>query len=86
MKPLTDDAGRPLMVVRPDDPAEAVKRAQAALKANDSEALSAIVADLPHVFVGFYGEDKRSVLDEAGNVLGTIKPGDSFITMPEQDA
>ena len=62
-----------------------MRRAQAALKTNDSEALSAIVSDIPHVFVGFYGEDKRSVLDEAGNVLGTIKPGDSFITMPDQE-
>lgn len=80
----------PLAVLRPDEPQKAIEAAQEILREIESGAitqergrdrLAAIIADIPHTYAGLLSDDQR-VLDEKGNDLGPVQPGDSFV--PQQ--
>lgn len=81
--------GEPMRVLRPED--AAVKLATAGLRSGavpgslsledqlDAEAFDLSLSEQPHQLVGFAGKD-GSILDRFGRVVGTLQPGDSFVS------
>ena len=67
-------------VARPAKPELALKLAKAAVGTNTN--LGEIARKCgPYTFIGYLSVDKESenVLDEEGNIVDKLKPGDSFI-------
>jgi len=75
--------GRPMLVIRPDDPEKAVRIAQETANANNIARFKGLPEEVgEYTVVGYASEDARKIVDKMGNVIGEIKRGDSFITMP----
>jgi hypothetical protein len=72
-----------MRVLRPAD--VALKMATATAKrdgAIDAEAFDRSLSEQDHQFVGFAAKD-GSILDRFGKVVGTLQPGDSFVSGPQ---
>lgn len=83
-KPFAMRDGDRLFVVRPQDPYLAIQltRALIAAKLPTAEAelqFSKIMHSQPYTFVGFYAKDLKSILDDKGWKVGSMKPGDTFV-------
>jgi hypothetical protein len=75
------DDGRPLLVIRPNNPALALSVAKVALDKNDPALLERLPQEVGDYTVqGWLGPDS-TLLDRDGRVIGKCKPGDSFVTM-----
>lgn len=75
--------GEPLVVIRPENPEPALTAAAVALANDDNELFQRIPEESgPYCFVGYYGKHKDGlyVVDKDGNVVDTIKPGDSIVS------
>ena len=81
MNIVCNERGDRIMVLRPADPVAALAIAKDALASQDTNALARIVEELPHTFAGYLGEDRKSVVDDSGSVLGSLEAGDSFVAM-----
>ncbi len=71
-----------LAVLRPKDPALALKLAKAALGRKDGEAaMQEILAAQEYTFVGLPSEDGKTLLDPSTyEPIGDIEMGDSFVS------
>jgi len=66
-----------LMVLRPDDPAPAI--AAATKETLLPEEFQRVIHSQPYRLVGFSRLDgSHDIVDESGNVIDQLKPGDSF--------
>ena len=70
---------RKVAVVRPADPKKAMDRAKALVGTTDAVAFQAMLGEQDYRYVGLASECGRYVLDDAGQILGDVKPGDSFV-------
>lgn len=76
--------GKPLAVIRPDNPALAIRLANEALAKQDGHAFERILVDVQasgsrYTFAGWLSKDRSHVVDETGKRIDTLKPGDSFV-------
>ena len=81
--------GRPLAVLRPEDPArklESVNKIEVGTPHEIAQPMfDAILNEQPHLFVGYLakiredGSGSGEILDKWGSVVDSIKPGDSFV-------
>lgn len=79
-----------LMVCRPANPQQAIETARRIARMQKENSLSPekasvrfqqMLQEQDYTFVGYLGEDRRTVEDTLGKAIGTIKPGDSFCKM-----
>lgn len=86
---VRDERGLPMRVIRPDKPEIPLKIVEECLADNDRERLDnlpteAEAAGVSYAFVGFLARKRNGkgarLVDEAGNDLGPVAPGDSFVT------
>jgi hypothetical protein len=82
--------GKPLAVIRPNDPKLALDLARKAVDGNDKALLDRIPAEaeekgVNYTFVGWLvrRRGKALAVDNAGNNPRDVKPGDSFVTLTE---
>lgn len=70
------------MVARPADAEKALRTARQALDEDDTAVLRQALDEQEHTIVGYLALDgiEGKVVDENGQVLGDLLPGDSFIT------
>jgi hypothetical protein len=80
--------GEKLFVVRPRDPQLAVRASRDIGARVQGGELTPEQAELefnrvlclqPYTFCGYYGKDRKSILDKDGWKVGTMKFGDSFV-------
>ena len=72
--------GKKVAVIRPSDPAKALRIAEECLASKDSERFDNLPAEVgEYTFVGYLAENGLKVLDDRGKAVGTLKPGDSFV-------
>ena len=77
--PVLKDGVR-VAVLRPQDPAKALARAREIQGTNDKAAFDAILTEQPYTFAGILGT-RGTVLDDDGNVIGSLVSGDSFANL-----
>lgn len=71
-------------VLRPADPERARRRALELVGRPDgAAALRAIFDEQPHTFAGFVEPPCETLVDRAGQPVGTLEPGDSLVGPPE---
>ncbi len=77
--------GKPTMVMRPRDPEKAIRIAKECAEQNDTERLANLMEEVgwPYLFVGYLSQS-GSVVDEKGNVVDTMQPGDSLMTLGDK--
>lgn len=82
LRPQVADDGKPLIVIRPKNPALAIQIANLAVKNNDSDLFESLPAKVEdYTVIGFLAQGgKGAVIDIDGKVVGSVKPGDSFVT------
>jgi len=77
--------GLSLVVARPASPEKALKRIDeihALPKEEQNAAFEAMLDEQPYTFVGYYTGTEH-VVDKDGFRIGSIRPGDSFISLGE---
>ena len=77
--------GLPLMVIRPDDPEKAIRIASECQRANDHKRLENLPQEVGNYrFIGYASKGRPTdIVDDRGNVIDRLAPGDSFITEQE---
>lgn len=93
-KIVADAEGRPMMVLRPDQPAIVLKLAKRALAKGDQARFLRVPQraekrGVQYTFAGYLGESRAGetagvVVDERGRELGPVQPGDSFVTQAKE--
>lgn len=85
--------GKPLAVIRPNDPKLALELAHKAVDENDKALLDRLPTEVEksgvdYTFVGWLvrRRGKALAVDNAGNNPRDLKPGDSFVTLTEGEA
>jgi hypothetical protein len=75
--------GDRLMVLRPDDPAIPLAISKEALRADDGIRIDNLMREaeskgVSYTFVGWLALGCSDILDDTGNVIGKMAPGDSL--------
>jgi hypothetical protein len=71
--------GARVQVIRPDDPAKALRITEECKRDNDVERLRNLPSEVSdYTFMGWLGMGGE-ILDAQGAILGRIQPGDSFV-------
>ncbi len=74
-------AKRRFAVLRPDDPAKAIAAGLDLVgQRHATQAFDAILTEQPYTFVGFIELPAEVLVDRAGTPVGTLRPGDSFVS------
>ena len=82
--------GKPLAVIRPQNPAFAIALAEIALKKQDTTLFANLPEEIGHyTFVGWVATYKANVLqgyiiDKDGWIIDKLQPGDSFVTLNDR--
>ena len=82
--------GLPLMVIRPKDPAMALRIAKIAFEKQDMDLLDRLPNEVgadSYTFLGYAARDKRgrsAIVTKEGVWVGELEPGDSFVTKSEK--
>lgn len=76
---LVERDGEPLAVIRPEDPKKALKLARKAGKSKDPNAFDRVLTQQSYTFMGLLRKDQKIVDPVTLEVLGELKPGDSFV-------
>jgi hypothetical protein len=82
---VSRDDGRPLLVVRPSDPAAALAVAERALRTQETALLESLPETAGDYTVQGWLGKHGAILDRHGDVIGNCKAGDSFITIKEDN-
>lgn len=73
--------GERMQVIRPDSPALALAVAKVALDHNDAALLERLPEEVgEYTFIGYLAVVEPYVVDETGEIVDVVKPGDSFVT------
>jgi hypothetical protein len=81
--------GLPLMVIRPKDPVMALRIAKIAFEKQDMDLLDRLPNEVgadSYTFLGYAAQDKKgksAIVTKDGVWVGTLEPGDSFVTKSE---
>lgn len=84
MKIAIAEDGKPLAVIRPANPSLALAVAQVAVKKADKALFDRLPNEVgDYTFRGWLAEGKPCIVDKNGRYLEDLKPGDSFVTLPD---
>ena len=76
--------GERMVVIRPHDPALAIRLAEEALRENDNEKFQAITQAQDYKFAGYLSESSPGtppvIVDDHGRVVEAVQKGDSFVS------
>ncbi len=70
-------------MIRPKDPALALKLARTALDENDGKLFDSMIEANDYTFVGWLEQGGERIIDKQGKEIDKLQPGDSFITFKE---
>jgi hypothetical protein len=89
-KSIVQIDGKPMMVIRPQDPILAISLAQIAVEKQSQELLDKLPeivskASGDYTFMGYLARDSKRawIADETGKFIGELVRGDSFVTDAE---
>jgi hypothetical protein len=76
--------GKPVIVIRPKDPSIALQVAHLSVKTQDTELFAKMPELQDYTVIGYLSHHRDGyAVDEKGNIVCRLQPGDSFCTAKE---
>lgn len=71
--------GARVVVIRPENPEQAILDSKALVGSKDAKAFNELLKKQRYTFQGYAAHNAKLIVNEQGEFLQTVKPGDSFV-------